>query len=95
MTSFLFKEFLSFFKKLILSGIPLFYWHLLVIDGYDSLVTLETIGQVQEFELDTITPLVHTSHALKTLTLNCFKTCKTNLKGKYIVQWLKHYTKTW
>jgi hypothetical protein len=44
MTSFLFKEFLSFFKRSIPSGIFLVYWHLLILDGHGSHVTLKAIG---------------------------------------------------
>ncbi len=43
MITYLFKEFLSFFKRLILSGISLTNRHLLILDGHGSHVTLETI----------------------------------------------------
>ncbi len=42
-TSFLFKEFLSFFKRSALGGIFLNNRHLLTLDGHGSHVTLEVI----------------------------------------------------
>jgi len=55
MTSFFFKEFLSFFKKLVLGGISLNNHHLLALDGHGSHVTLEVIEQAQQFGLNMIT----------------------------------------
>jgi hypothetical protein len=43
MTSFLFKEFLSFFKRLVLGGIFPSNYHLLALDGHGSHVSLEAI----------------------------------------------------
>ncbi len=45
MTTYLFKEFPSFFKRLILGGIFLTNHHLLILDGHGSHVTLQTIEQ--------------------------------------------------
>ncbi len=64
MITFLFKEFLSFFKRSILSGISIINKHLLILDGHGSHVTLEAIEQVQEFGLDMIILPLHTSHEL-------------------------------
>jgi hypothetical protein len=64
MTTFLFKKFLSFFKRSIPSGISITNRHLLILDGHGSHVTLEAIEQVQEFGLDMIILPSHTSHAL-------------------------------
>jgi hypothetical protein len=55
MTSFFFKVFLSFFKKLVLGGISPNNRHLLALDGHDSHVTLEVIEQAQQFGLNMIT----------------------------------------
>jgi hypothetical protein len=44
MTSFLFKELLSLFKRSLLIGIFQSNWHLLILDGHGSHVTLEAIG---------------------------------------------------
>jgi hypothetical protein len=44
MTSFLFKDFLSFFKKLILGEISQSNRHLLILDGHESHVMLEAIA---------------------------------------------------
>jgi hypothetical protein len=43
MTTFLFKEFLSFFKKIVLNGISQFNRHLLILNTRGSHVTLEAI----------------------------------------------------
>jgi len=43
MISFMFKEFLSFFKKSILGGIPLINRHLFILNRHGSQVTLEAI----------------------------------------------------
>jgi len=72
MTSFLFKEFLSFFKRSIISGISPRNHHLLILDGHGSYVNLEIIEQVQQFGLDMITLPSHTSHVV-----SYFKPLKT------------------
>ncbi len=64
MITFLFKEFMSFLKRSIPSGISITNKHLLILDGHGSHVTLEAIEQVQEFRLDMIILPSHTSHAL-------------------------------
>jgi dissimilatory sulfite reductase (desulfoviridin) alpha/beta subunit len=64
MTTFLLKEFLSFFKRFITNGISITNRHPLILDGHGSHVTLEAIEQVQEFGLDMITLPLHTSHEL-------------------------------
>jgi hypothetical protein len=57
----LFKKFLSFFNKSILSGLPFNNRHLLILNGHVNHVTLEAI----EFGLNMITLPSHTSHALQ------------------------------
>jgi hypothetical protein len=47
MTSFLFKEFLSIFKKSFLGGVFPSNRHILIIDGHGSHVNLEAIEQAQ------------------------------------------------
>jgi hypothetical protein len=64
MTSFLFKEVLSFFKKLVLGGISSSNYHLLALDGHGSHVSLEAIEHAQQFGIDMITLPSHTSHTL-------------------------------
>jgi hypothetical protein len=64
MTSFLFKEFLSFFKRLVVGGIFPNNRHLLALDGHGSHVGLEAIKHAQQFGVDMITLPSHTSHAL-------------------------------
>jgi hypothetical protein len=63
MTTFLSKEFLSFFEIYILSGISLTIKHLFILDGHGSHVTLEAIEQVKKIGLDMITLSSHTSCA--------------------------------
>jgi hypothetical protein len=43
MISFMFKEFLSFFEKSILGGIPLINRHLFILNRHGSQLTLEAI----------------------------------------------------
>jgi hypothetical protein len=76
MTTFLFKKFLSFFNKLIPSGVSFNNRHLLILDGHGSHVTLEAIKHAKDFGLDMITLPSHTSHALQPLNVYCFKPFK-------------------
>jgi len=80
MTSFLFKEFFTLFKKYVPSGMSFINQHLLVLDGHGSHVTLETIKQAQDFGLDMITLPFHTSHVLQPLDVSYFKLFKTTFK---------------
>lgn len=80
MISFMFKEFLSFFKKSILGGIPLINRHLFILNRHGSQVTLEAIEQAQTFELNMITLLSHTNHALQLLDVACFKVFKITFR---------------
>jgi hypothetical protein len=81
MTTYLFKEFLSFFKRSIPSEISLTNRHLHILDGHGSHVTLETIKQAKEFGLDMIVLPLHTSRALHPLDIMaCFKPFKIVFK---------------
>jgi hypothetical protein len=80
MTTFLFKEFVSFFKRFIPSGISLTNKHLFILDGHGFDVTLEVIGQVKEFELDMITLPLPKFHALQPLNVACFKPFKITFR---------------
>jgi hypothetical protein len=64
MIAFLFKEFLFFFYRSILSGIFLTNKRMFVFDVHGFHVTLEAIEQAQVFKLDMFTLPSHTSHAL-------------------------------
>ncbi len=86
-TTFFFKEFQSFFKNLISSGILQSNIHLLILDGHGSHVTLKAIGQAQTFGLGMITLPSHTSHAFQPLDVNCLNISKLFLGKKDIVQW--------
>jgi hypothetical protein len=72
-TSFLFKEFLTFFKKFVLNGVFLTNRHLLVLDGHGSHVILKAIEHAQELGLDISTLPFHISHDLQPLDVSCFK----------------------
>jgi hypothetical protein len=76
MTNFLFKEFLSFFKRSIPGGISLINQHLLILDGHESHVTLIAIEQAQTFALYMIILPNHIIHALQPLDVVCFKMFK-------------------
>jgi len=57
MITFLFNEFMSFFKRSIPSGISITNRHMLILDGHGSHVTLEEIKQAQKvgYEYSTFT----------------------------------------
>jgi hypothetical protein len=67
MNFFLFKEFLSFFKQSIPSGVVVTNQHLLILNGHGSHVTIRALKQAHEFGLDMISLPAHTSHALQPL----------------------------
>jgi hypothetical protein len=73
MTSFFFKEWLSF-KKFVLNDI--FQGNLLILDGRGSHVIIEAIEQLIEFRLDTTTLPSHTLHILQPLHVFLSKSFK-------------------
>jgi hypothetical protein len=81
MNSFLFKEFLSFFKRFVPSGMFITNQHLLVLDNHGSHVTLKEIEQAHEFGLDMITLPTHTFHALQPLDFFVLNHLKLHFKG--------------
>jgi hypothetical protein len=90
MTTSLFKEFLSFFKRFIPSGIFLTIRHLLILDGHGSHVTFEAIEPAKEFGLDMIILPSHTSHALQPLDVACFKPFKITFKKERNIAMVKN-----
>jgi hypothetical protein len=82
MIPYLFKKFISFFKRSILNGIFQFNQHLLILDGDGCHVTIEAIKHAQPFGLNMITLPFHTSHLLQPLNVSCFKSFKTTFKTK-------------
>jgi hypothetical protein len=92
MTSFVFKEFLSFSKRSIPGGISLINRHLLILDVHNSHVTLEAIKQAHELGLNMVTLPTHTSHALRPFDVSCFKSFKTTYrKEKNVVMSKSNY----
>jgi hypothetical protein len=64
------------------------------LDGHGSHVTFEAIEQVQEFGLDMITLLSHTSNALQPLDVACFKPFNNAFKKERNITMVKrNYTK--
>jgi hypothetical protein len=80
--SFLLKEFLSFFKRLISKCIFQSNRHLLSLDRCGSHVRLKSIKKAQQFGLDMVTLPFHTSHALQPLDVSCFKLFQTTFKNE-------------
>ncbi len=80
MIAFLLKEFLSFFKSSIPSGVSFINRHLLILDGHDNHVALETIEHAKDIGLDIFTLSFHTSHALQPLDVYYFKLFKTTFR---------------
>jgi hypothetical protein len=92
MTSFLFKEFLSFSKRSIPGKISLTNRHLLILDGHNGHVTLEAIEQAHEFGLNMVTLPAHTFHALQPFDVSCFKPFKTTFrKEKNVAMFKSNY----
>jgi len=86
MTTSFFKEFLSFFKRSIRSGISLTNRHLFILDGHGSHVTFVAIEQAKEIGLNMITLPSHTSHAFQPLDVACFKPFKIAFRKETMVK---------
>jgi hypothetical protein len=81
MTTFLFKEFSSLFKKLVPNGISQFNRQILILNNHGSHVTLEAIGQAQHLVIHDYIACSYI-HALQALGVNCFKPFKLVFKKK-------------
>ena len=55
-------------------------WHLLILDGYNSHVTLEVVYKCREVGLDLLTLPSHTSHKLQPLDVSIFAPFKCYFK---------------
>ena len=79
MTRWLFESWISHFIECLKRGhgIDLTNWHLLILDGHNSHVTLEVVKISMESGLDIVSLPSHTSHALQPLDIACFKPFKT------------------
>jgi len=73
MTLFIFKEWLSIFKKFIIRDIFQTKQHLLILDGHSSHVTMQAIEQAIEFGLNMVTLPLQTSQVLQPLDVSHFK----------------------
>jgi hypothetical protein len=80
MISFLFKEFLSFFKFFVPGGVSFNNRHLLVLNGNGNHITLKAISQAQKMHLNMITLQSHTSHVLHVSYFKPFKTTFIKVK---------------
>jgi hypothetical protein len=90
----LFKEFLSFLKRSIPSGISVTNRHLFILGGHGSHITFGTIEQAKEFGLDMITLPSHTSHAFQRLDVVCLKLFKNDFrKERDVIVVKRNYTK--
>jgi hypothetical protein len=80
MITFLFKEFLFVFRKLVRGGMSFTNQHLLILDGHDNHVTLKAIKQAKKLRLNMITLPSHTLQTLQSLYVSCFKPFKITFK---------------
>ena len=78
MTKWLFQSWLSHFIKALkkIRHIDKENMHLLILDGHNSHVALEVVQCAMNSGLDIVTLLAHTSHALQSLDVSCFKPFK-------------------
>jgi hypothetical protein len=63
-----------------LGGISLERRHLLILDSYNSHVTLEVVMEAKRVGLDLLTLPSHTSHALQPLDVSVFKPFKQHFR---------------
>ena len=82
MTRWLFESWISHFIECLKKGhgIDLNNRHVLILDGHNSHITLEVVKISMESGLDIVSLLSHTSHALQSLDVSCFKAFKTAFK---------------
>ena len=78
MTRWLFESWISHFIECLKKehGVDLANCHLLILDGHNSYVTLEMLKISIESSLDIVSLPSHTSHALQSLDIACFKPFK-------------------
>ena len=79
MTRWLFESWISHFLEYLKVGLCIDYSnrHLLILDGHNSHVTLEVVKISMQSGLDIVSLPSHTSHALQSLDVTCFKPFKT------------------
>ena len=92
MTQFLYSKWLFHFIQALSKrrGISFQNWHLLIIDGHNSYVTMEVVVQAMEVGLDVLTLPSHTSHRLQPLDVVVFAPYKRGFR-KYRNVWVAHH----
>ena len=82
MTRWLFESWISHFLEYLKNGLDIDHSnrHLLILDGYNSHVTLEVVKISMQSGLDIVSLPSHTSHALQLLDVACFKPFKNAFK---------------
>ena len=82
MTRWLFQSWISYFLECLKNGPGVDHsnHHLLILDGYNSHVTLEVVKISMDNGLDIVSLPSYTSHALQPLDVACFKPFKTAFK---------------
>ena len=85
MTKWLFQSWISYFIGTLTKtvGISAENKHLLVLDGHNSHVTLESKHLAMNSGLDIISLPSQTSHALQPLDVSCFKPFKTAFRDSW------------
>jgi hypothetical protein len=61
-------------------NVCLINWHLLVLDGHNSHVTIDIVHKAMGVGFDLIMLLSHTGHTSQPLDVTCFKPFKTTFR---------------
>ena len=82
MTKWLFESWISHFIECLKKGLGLDLTnrHLLILDGHNSHITLEVVKISMESGFKIVSLPFHTSHALQSLNIACFKSFKIAFK---------------
>lgn len=76
--------------RLVLRGVSPKNIHLLIVDGHDSHVALETIQEARMLGINLLTLLVHTLHKLQPFDVSIFPPFKIFFKSKRAT-WMAKY----
>lgn len=83
-TTILFDKWISHFISYVQAherNLCLINWHLLVLDGHNSHVTIDVVHKAMGVGFDLIILPSHTSHTLQPLDVTCFKPFKTKFRA--------------